>query len=90
MGSLYLHASGASGAGVEQAEQLRADGGEPYAYSYAPTHTAATLATEYASLGAGEEDTEADVAVSGRILTRRNFGKLAFFTLQAHQFSPSH
>jgi lysyl-tRNA synthetase class 2 len=34
-------------------------------------------------LGPGEEDTEADVAVAGRILTRRLFGKkLAFFTLQ--------
>lgn len=30
----------------------------------------------------GEEDESADVTVAGRILTRRIFGKLAFFTLQ--------
>jgi len=33
-------------------------------------------------LADGEEDESADVAVAGRIMTRRVFGKLAFFTLQ--------
>ena len=51
--------------------------------SYNPTMTAAQLATEYMDkLEPGEEDAETDVAVAGRIMTRRVFGKLAFFTLQ--------
>lgn len=33
-------------------------------------------------LEAGEEDESADVAVAGRIMVKRVFGKLAFFTLQ--------
>jgi lysyl-tRNA synthetase class II len=33
-------------------------------------------------LEGGEEDEASDVAVAGRIMTRRVFGSLAFFTLQ--------
>ena len=66
----------------EKAERMREAGGEPYAYSYAPTHSAAALAAEYAELEDGAEDESAVVAVSGRLLTKRVFGKLAFFTVQ--------
>jgi len=69
---------------IEKAEQLRADGGEPFAYAYRPTHTAAELAVQYEDLPAGQEDEQAEVAVSGRLMARRIFGKLAFFTLQDH------
>lgn len=62
---------------------MRAAGVEPYEYSYRPTHCAADLLAEYdGRLEAGEEDESADVAVAGRIMVRRVFGKLAFFTLQ--------
>jgi len=67
---------------IEKAAQIRAAGEEPYAYSYAPTHTAASLAKEFSSLEKGSEDTSADVSVAGRIMTRRIMGKLAFFTVQ--------
>jgi lysyl-tRNA synthetase class 2 len=67
---------------LEKAEQMRAAGEEPYAYSFDATHMATELAEEFAELPAGEVDDEADVAVSGRILMKRVFGKLAFFTLQ--------
>ena len=67
---------------LEKAERLRAEGGEPYAYGYAPTHTAAELAAQWSELAAGAEDEAAVVAVSGRVLTKRLFGKLAFFTVQ--------
>ena len=67
---------------LEKAQQMRAAGDEPYAYSFAATHLATQLAEEFASLPAGEVDDDADVAVSGRVLTKRVFGKLAFFTLQ--------
>eukprot|EP00521_Asterionellopsis_glacialis_P017943 CAMPEP_0195308886 /NCGR_PEP_ID=MMETSP0707-20130614/38458_1 /TAXON_ID=33640 /ORGANISM="Asterionellopsis glacialis, Strain CCMP134" /LENGTH=623 /DNA_ID=CAMNT_0040373177 /DNA_START=96 /DNA_END=1967 /DNA_ORIENTATION=- len=64
-------------------EAMREAGVEPFEYSYAPTRTATQLLEEYdGRLEGGEEDEEADVSVAGRIMTRRVFGKLAFFTLQ--------
>ena len=57
-------------------------GQNPYAYSFNPTHTAAELKCIYeGNLEGGEEDENADVSVAGRVMTRRVFGKLAFFTL---------
>jgi lysyl-tRNA synthetase class 2 len=75
---------------LAKVDAMRAANVEPFAYSYDVTHTAVQLQALYSNddsntkqLGPGEEDTEADVAVAGRILTRRLFGKkLAFFTLQ--------
>ena len=67
---------------LAKAEAMRAAGGEPYAYSFSATHLATALADEYASLGNGEVDDDAAVAVSGRVMLMRQFGKLAFLTLQ--------
>jgi len=67
---------------LDKAQQMRDSGLEPYAYSYTATHLATQLAEEFAALPNGEVDDAADVAVTGRILTRRVFGKLAFFTIQ--------
>ena len=62
---------------------MREAGAEPYAYTYDPTHTSMELQELYeGKLEGGEEDEEADVAVAGRIMAKRVFGKLAFFTLQ--------
>merc|ERR1719253_318029 len=71
---------------------MRAAGAEPYAYAYDPNRTAASLAAAYeGQLAPGEEDASnahsglgpgEEVAVAGRILARRVFGKLAFFGLQ--------
>lgn len=56
---------------------------EPFEYTFQCNRSAARLAAEYEGrLENGEEDTESDVAVAGRIMTRRVFGKLAFITLQ--------
>lgn len=68
---------------LDKVMAMKLAGVEPYQYTYKPTITAARLATEYMDkLEPGEEDAEIDVAVAGRIMTRRVFGKLAFFTLQ--------
>ena len=68
---------------LDKAAAMRKAGVEPYEYSYLPTYTSAELAKNYeGKLDPGEEDEEADVIVAGRIMTRRVFGKLAFFTLQ--------
>ncbi|KAI2503528.1 tRNA synthetase [Fragilaria crotonensis] len=76
---------------LDKVQAMRDAGVEPFAYTFAPTMTAAQLAADYNDddsdgggrvLAPGEEDQDADVSVAGRIMVRRVFGKLAFFTLQ--------
>lgn len=67
---------------VAKLEQLRALGFEPFAYTHDQTHKAAELHQICADLPNGEEDESLGVAVCGRIMLRRVFGKLAFFQLQ--------
>ncbi|MEO0455190.1 MAG: lysine--tRNA ligase [Cyanobacteria bacterium P01_A01_bin.114] len=66
---------------LKKVEELKQLGLNPYAYAWEVTHQAAALQEKFADLPSGEE---ADLAVSiaGRIMVRRVFGKLAFFTLQ--------
>lgn len=66
---------------LEKVEQLKALGQNPYAYHWESTHHAAELQEKFADLPAGEE-VDLEVAIAGRILARRVFGKLAFFALQ--------
>ena len=66
---------------IEKAEQLKQLGINPYAYKWDSTHQAAVLQEKFAELPKGEEDLT-EVAIAGRIMTRRVMGKLAFFTLQ--------
>jgi lysyl-tRNA synthetase class 2 len=66
---------------IEKAEQLKQLGLNPYAYGWKSTHHAAELQAKFAELPSGEE-VEIEVAIAGRIMARRVFGKLAFFTLQ--------
>jgi hypothetical protein len=73
---------------LAKVQAMREAGLEPFAYGYQATSTASGLAETYEgggggpALAPGEEDAGADVSVAGRVLTRRVFGKLAFFTLQ--------
>lgn len=60
-------------------------GVEPYAYTYDCNTKAADLQAKYGpeeSLQPGAEDADADVRIAGRIMAKREFGKLAFYTLQ--------
>lgn len=66
---------------IEKLDQLRSIGMNPFAYQWKSTHSMADLQAKYVDLPNGEEN-EVEVAVAGRIMTRRVFGKLAFFTLQ--------
>ncbi|PSB18658.1 lysine--tRNA ligase [Phormidesmis priestleyi ULC007] len=66
---------------LEKVEQLKQLGVNPYAYRWQSTHHAAELQEKYADLASGEE-VKIEVAIAGRIMARRVFGKLAFFTLQ--------
>ncbi|MGI0489081.1 lysine--tRNA ligase [Pantanalinema rosaneae CENA516] len=66
---------------LQKVQQLKQAGITPYAYRWESTHHAADLQTKFADLPSGEE-VQIEVAVAGRIMARRVFGKLAFFTLQ--------
>lgn len=66
---------------LEKVEQLKQAGYTPYAYRWDVTHHAADLQTKYAELQNGEE-VQIEVAIAGRIIAKRVFGKLAFFSLQ--------
>jgi len=65
---------------LEKARALQALGHPPYALSYAPSHRTAELQQAHADLADGAE-LDQQVAVAGRVMTRRVMGKLAFFTL---------
>ncbi|MEL7407980.1 MAG: amino acid--tRNA ligase-related protein, partial [Cyanobacteria bacterium J06558_2] len=66
---------------IEKLGQIKDLGLNPYGYKWESTHHAAQLQEKYLDLAPGEEvDTE--VAIAGRIVARRVFGKLAFFELQ--------
>jgi hypothetical protein len=77
---------------LSKVASMRDAGVEPYAYVYDPNRTASQLAKEYdGKLEPGEEDAtnehttlgeDKEIAVAGRIMARRVFGKLAFYTLQ--------
>ena len=66
---------------LNKVQQLTDAGLNPFAYRWEKTHTAADLQDQYRELAPGEEVDNA-VAIAGRILARRVFGKLAFFNLQ--------
>ena len=66
---------------LEKVQQLKEQGLNPYGYKWVSTHHAAELQEKYANLNNGEE-VDAEVAVAGRIMARRVFGKLAFFGIQ--------
>jgi len=66
---------------LEKIEQLKQLGINPYTYRWELTHHAAQLQERFADLPSGEA-VDLEVAIAGRIMTRRFLGKLAFFTLQ--------
>ena len=78
-----------SGAGLvaERARRLgdiaamRESGAEPYPYRFDRSHTLADIRRTHGSLEAGSE-TDQLVAVAGRIMLKRDQGKLQFLTLR--------
>ena len=66
---------------IDKVAQIKELGLDPYAYKWESSHHAAELQEKYVALPAGEEVAD-QVAIAGRIVARRVFGKLAFFELQ--------
>ena len=62
---------------LEKLDEIRSAGEEPFAYRFDRTALAADLHAEFADLEPGAE-TGQEVAVAGRILNVRSFGKLMF------------
>ncbi|XP_020111695.1 lysine--tRNA ligase, chloroplastic/mitochondrial-like isoform X2 [Ananas comosus] len=67
---------------LKKVEELRSKGYEPYAYKWDRSNTAKELQDAYDHLASGEECKEVSVSISGRVIARRAFGKLAFLTLR--------
>ena len=65
---------------LDKAKALKDLGHEPYAVRFDITHQAAFLQQEHKDLPNGQERL-VNVAVAGRVMSRRVMGKLAFFTL---------
>ncbi len=64
----------------EKAKALKDVGQEPYALRFERTHHFSYLQNEFKDLPNGKE-TEVNVSVAGRVMSRRVMGKLAFFSL---------
>ncbi|MCU1366141.1 MAG: lysS [Ilumatobacteraceae bacterium] len=76
-----------SGLAAEKAKRLakiagiRASGREPYPYRFDRTHTLAEIRAAHGDLAAGAE-TDVRVAVAGRLMLKRDTGKLIFANLR--------
>jgi len=64
-----------------KAEKLREKGKNPYQYTWEISHSTTALQEEHKGLANGEEAPDAKVSIAGRIMAKRVFGKLAFYTL---------
>jgi lysyl-tRNA synthetase class 2 len=67
-------------------DALRAQGTNPYPYRFDRSHTLGEIRNEFGVLEAGSE-TDTHVTVAGRILLKRDQGKLIFATLQDRETS---
>ncbi|MBN2378239.1 lysine--tRNA ligase [candidate division WOR-3 bacterium] len=62
---------------IRKLEELRGKGIEPFPYSYVRTHTVAEALEDFNKLA----ESHKPIRVAGRLITRRDFGKAAFFDL---------
>ena len=64
----------------QQVDELRAAGTEPYPYRFDRTHSAAEVRELGADIGPGEE-TDVAVSIAGRVMLKRDAGKLVFLNV---------
>ena len=62
-------------------DELRAAGTDPYPYRFDRTHTLAEVRAEWGDLEPGTE-TDHEVALAGRVMLKRDTGKLVFATVR--------
>lgn len=61
--------------------QLKELGLDPFPHNFKPTHKAAQVLEKHGGLQAGEQTTEV-IVMAGRLMTKRDMGKAAFFNFQ--------
>nr|MBU6203087.1 lysine--tRNA ligase [Acidobacteriota bacterium] len=66
---------------LDEIARLRAKGLNPYPYRFDRTHTLGEIRATHGTLEPGSE-TSASVAISGRVMLKRNQGKLQFLTVR--------
>lgn len=66
---------------LAEIDHLRTQGVNPYPYRFDRTHSLGEIRAKYGELAAGTETTDA-VAVCGRIMLKRDQGKLLFITVR--------
>ena len=66
---------------IAAVESMREAGDNPYPYRFDRTHTLGEIRAAHGGLEAGAE-TDVEVAVAGRVMLKRDQGKLIFLTLQ--------
>ncbi len=82
-GSIALTGSGLAAERARRqglVDDVRAAGGQPYPYRFDRTHSLAEVRGAWPDLAPGTETTD-DVTVAGRILLKRDTGKLVFATI---------
>lgn len=62
--------------------ELRELGIDPFPHNFKPTHKAEPVKQAHAGLQAGEQARGGDVVMAGRLMTKRDMGKAAFFNFQ--------
>jgi lysyl-tRNA synthetase class 2 len=62
--------------------ELRQAGINPYPHNYNKTHNCADLQKDHAGINAGDKLEHLKVSIAGRLMTMRDMGKAAFFTMQ--------
>jgi lysyl-tRNA synthetase class 2 len=67
---------------LEKVHAMRQAGVEPYAYRFEVSHSTQDLHQLFGDVEPGTIRDDVHVSIAGRIMNRRIFGKLAFFTLQ--------
>ena len=61
--------------------ELKEQGVDPFPHNYDRTHTVSSIIEAHSGIEAGEQ-VEGDVSVAGRLMTKRDMGKAAFFNIQ--------
>ncbi len=62
--------------------ELKQAGIDPFPHTFNKTHQAVEIQSKYESLEPGDKDEASEFVVAGRLMTKRNKGKAAFFNIQ--------
>ena len=67
---------------IEEINQMRSEGIEPYPYRFEKTHWAGQIKTDFSDLKDSETREDITLRIAGRVVAMRNHGKSTFFVLR--------